>query len=87
MRTTRRLINHGSRSAFTLIELILVIFILAILAGLLMPTLGAAKQRARAAQCAGNLRQIAMAMISYAHDNNDALPSLNSGGPWRHPVT
>lgn len=87
MRTSSFPSEKPKRSAFTIVELILVIFIIAMLAGLLMPALATAKQRARTIQCSGNLRQIAMAMISYAHDNNDALPPLNSGGPWRHPVT
>ncbi len=73
--------------AFTLIELILVIFIMAMLASLLVPVIGKAKQRARTVQCISNLRQVGTAMIAYAHDHGDQLPPLNGGGPWRHPVT
>jgi prepilin-type processing-associated H-X9-DG protein/prepilin-type N-terminal cleavage/methylation domain-containing protein len=84
-------INNNSdatgRRAFTMIELILVIAILALLSGLLLPVIGRAKQRARTVQCMGNLRQLGFAMIAYAHDHDDQLPPLNSGGPWRHPVT
>ena len=70
-----------------MIELVLVIFIVAMLASLLLPVVARAKQRARTIQCMGNLRQIGAAMIAYAHDHRDQLPPLNEGGPWRHAET
>lgn len=62
--------------AFTLIELLVVI---AILGSLLLPALARAKEKARAIQCVGNLRQWGQAYRMYADDNNDCLPRRGQG--------
>lgn len=60
-------------SAFTLIELLVVIAIIAILAALLLPTLGKAKRAAQSASCQSNLRQLQLAWLNYAQENQDRL--------------
>lgn len=58
---------------FTLIELLVVIAIIAILAAILLPVFSKSMERARTVQCINNFKQLALAWLTYANDNNDWL--------------
>ena len=63
------------KGTFTLLELLIVIAVIAILAGLLLPALQSARTKGASAGCLGNLRQIGIAHASYYEDYQDYIPS------------
>lgn len=71
--------QHGRhpRRGFTLVELLVVVAIAAVLSGLLLGAVSLVKAGARQTQCGANQRQLALAVISYAGDNDGLLPWTN----------
>ena len=74
------------RKCFTLIELLVVIGIIAVLAAMLMPALGKARESANQIDCTNNLSNIGKALFIYAQDNRSNFPVQSSGddADWEH---
>jgi prepilin-type N-terminal cleavage/methylation domain-containing protein len=66
---------------FTLIELLVVVAIIAVLVAVLLPSLQAAREQARATICRNNIKQIMMAQLYYAQDYGVFAPYLSTGAP------
>lgn len=67
------------RQAMTLIELLVVISIIAVLAGLLLPSISLVRDTAQAAVCQNNQRQMAVAEQGFANENRGILPGIGYG--------
>lgn len=77
--------RHATPAGFTLLEILIVIAVIGILAGLLFPVFLTARANARRAICQNNLKQIGLALFLYASDYDSALPmghnDLDAGSP------
>ena len=68
----------GTPFGFSLVELLVVIGIIALLIGMLMPALSAARERASRTKCLANLRTLGQAMVMYANESRGWLPNQNA---------
>ena len=73
--------HHIRNSGFTLVELLVVIGIIAVLISILLPALSSVRSAAADLQCQSNLRQLAIATVTYAGDWGGMLPRANTGYP------
>ncbi len=80
-RRARDLVPRPRESGFTLIELLVVVAIIALLMSILLPSLRAAREQARAVVCGQQLRDLANGGATYFGENNDWIPGLNTTGP------
>jgi prepilin-type N-terminal cleavage/methylation domain-containing protein/prepilin-type processing-associated H-X9-DG protein len=81
--TMRMRLNLRQTPGFTLIELLVVIAIIAILAAMLLPALGKAKESAKRTQCLNGLHEMGVALILYADDNNGVAARANAPHFWQ----
>jgi len=73
--------------AFTLVELLVVIGIIAVLIGILLPALGKARRAGKSASCISNIRQLLMAELQYVNDNKGRFsPYYNGGSPSKFQI-
>ncbi len=80
--------SHRPAAAFTLVELLVVIGIIAVLIGILMPALSKARESSNQIKCLSNMRQLAQATIMFANDNHGMMPGRapTKGLPYLDPV-
>ena len=74
------------RRGFTLIELLVVIAIIAILASILFPVFAKAREKARQTNCLSNLKQLALAALSYSQDYDELMPKADPGNAGLAPL-
>src|SRR5262249_46219392 len=78
--------HRPRKSGFTLIELLVVIAIIAILAAILFPVFAQAREKARAASCLSNMKQIGTALIQYIQDYDGLYPNYPGSASATNPI-
>lgn len=84
--------DNSASAGFTLVEVLVVLAIIALLAMVAFPALSRSLEKSRTAKCLGNLKQLGLATLAYAADNNQALPpaiiEFSQGGMrmWYHQI-
>src|SRR4051812_44373214 len=73
--------KHSIRPAFTLVELLVVIGIIAVLISILLPAMSRARQHAVSAQCMSNLKQVGLAALMYANESKGWYPPSQAEDP------
>ena len=82
--------NHQPRhrpTGFTLTETLIVIVIIAVLAGIMFPIVRAVRERARAAVCVQNLKQIGVGLHAYTAENSGRFPDGAADVSWKPEIT
>src|SRR6195952_4217645 len=74
------------KPGFTLIELLVVIAIIAILASILFPAFGRARENARRSSCQSNEKQIGLGLLQYVQDYDERYPIAIGAASWRQVI-
>ncbi len=73
------------RVSFTLIELLVAIAVIAVLMAVLLPSLGRARESAKRIVCSGQVKQVGIAVLAYASDYVNRMPTYNSNTAQSRP--
>jgi prepilin-type N-terminal cleavage/methylation domain-containing protein len=78
--------RRAGTAGFTLVELLVVIFMMGVLAALLLPALSTAKEKSRRAVCQSNIRQLLTVLFTFANEHEDRLPSSLDNLGYYHSI-